>query len=100
MKYRITHITAYHYSEPASLSQNELYLHPRQTDAQHVVESNLVIEPEPQYLHRRIDYFGNIARVFMVQQPHNELTMSATSIVETKQIITMLGNALSFFSLT
>ena len=31
MKYRITHTTAYHYSEPASLSQNELFLTPRTT---------------------------------------------------------------------
>lgn len=39
--------------------------------------------PEPQYLQRRIDYFGNITHVFMVQHPHNELSMTATSMVET-----------------
>jgi transglutaminase-like putative cysteine protease len=81
MKYRITHNTTYRYSEPASLSQNELFLHPRETDTQHVVESRLTIAPEPRYLSRRIDYFGNIARVFMVQQPHKELAIAATSIV-------------------
>jgi transglutaminase-like putative cysteine protease len=81
MKYRITHNTTYRYSEPASLSQNELFLHPRETDTQHVVESRLTIGPEPRYLSRRIDYFGNIARVFMVQQPHKELAIAATSIV-------------------
>jgi transglutaminase-like putative cysteine protease len=85
MKYRITHKTAYRYSEPASLSQNELFLHPRETDTQRVVQSRLTIVPEPQYLHRRRDYFGNIAQVFMVQQPHNELSMTAASSVETRQ---------------
>ena len=85
MKYRITHKTAYRYSEPASLSQNELFLHPRETDTQRVVQSRLTIVPEPQYLQRRTDYFGNIAHVFMVQQPHNELSMTAASIVETRQ---------------
>ncbi|MGD8542103.1 MAG: transglutaminase family protein [Desulfobacteraceae bacterium] len=85
MKYRITHQTAYRYSEPASLSQNELFLHPRETDTQQVLQSRLTIVPEPQYLHRRRDYFGNIAQVFMVQQPHNELSMTAASIVETRQ---------------
>jgi transglutaminase-like putative cysteine protease len=83
MKYRVTHETAYRYSEPASLSQNELFLHPRETDTQRVVQSQLTIVPAPQYLHRRTDYFGNIAHVFMVQQPHDELRMTATSVVET-----------------
>jgi transglutaminase-like putative cysteine protease len=83
MKYRITHTTGYQYSEPASLSQNELFLTPRVTGRQQVQQSNLSFVPEPQYLHRRIDYFGNIAHVFMVQQPHNKLAVTATSIVST-----------------
>jgi transglutaminase-like putative cysteine protease len=83
MKHRIIHTTAYGYSEPASLSQNELYLYPRETDTQRVIESRLTIVPEPQYLHRRTDFFGNIVQLFMVQQPHDELTMTATSLVET-----------------
>jgi transglutaminase-like putative cysteine protease len=83
MRYRIIHKTTYRYSEPASLSQNELFLHPRETGTQRVIQSRLAIVPEPQYLNQRADYFGNIADVFMVQQPHSELTMTATSIVET-----------------
>jgi transglutaminase-like putative cysteine protease len=39
--------------------------------------------PEPQYLRQRTDYFGNIAHVFMVQQPHDELAMTTVSMVET-----------------
>ena len=81
MKYRIVHETTYQYSEPASLSQNELFLHPRETTTQRLIESELVIVPQPQYLHRRSDYFGNIAHVFMVQQPHNHLAISATCLV-------------------
>ena len=83
MNYRIVHQTAYRYSEPASLSQNELYLHPRETGTQRVAQSRLSIVPGPQYLHRRTDYFGNIAHVFMVEQPHEALDVTATSIVET-----------------
>ena len=81
MKYRIVHETTYQYSEPASLSQNELFLHPRETVTQRLVESQLVIVPQPQYLHRRTDYFGNVAHVFMVQQPHTNLAISATCLV-------------------
>jgi transglutaminase-like putative cysteine protease len=88
MKYSIVHKTAYRYSEPASLSQNELLLQPRKTDTQRVIQSRLAIIPEPQYLHCRTDYFGNIAHVFMVQQPHNELAMTAVSRVETATPVT------------
>lgn len=83
MKYRVTHTTAYQYSEPASLSQNELFLTPRETVSQQLVESQLRFEPEPQYLHRRVDYFGNLAHVFMVEQPHTRLSLTATSVVLT-----------------
>lgn len=83
MKYRITHTTAYQYSEPASLSQNELFLTPRATARQQVLQTELVFDPQPQYLHRRIDYFDNIAHVFMVQQPHKALSLTAVSIVRT-----------------
>lgn len=81
MKYRITHKTSYSYSEPASLSQNELYLHPRKTGSQQPIQSRLHIEPTPQYLQQRTDYFGNIADVFMIQQSHENLAITASSIV-------------------
>ena len=83
MKYRVTHTTAYRYSEPASLSQNELYLTPRSSNRQQVLQSQVTFVPQPQYLHRRIDYFGNIAHVLMIEQPHAELSITATSIVRT-----------------
>jgi transglutaminase-like putative cysteine protease len=83
MKYSIVHKTAYRYSEPASLSQNELFLLPRPTATQRVFDTRLDIVPEPQYLHQRTDYFGNQVQVFMVQQPHSALIMTAASTVET-----------------
>lgn len=83
MKYRIVHKTTYRYSEPASLSQNELILFPRETGMQRVTDGHLVISPEPQYVNRRTDFFGNTVQVFMVQHPHTELTMVAESHVET-----------------
>jgi transglutaminase-like putative cysteine protease len=83
MKYRIIHKTAYRYSEPASLSQNELLLWPRDTSFQRVVQNRLEILPEPQYTSSRTDFFGNRVQVFMVQHAHTELTMTATSLVET-----------------
>lgn len=83
MKYCIRHKTDYRYSEPASLSQNELLLLPRPTATQKVLDTRLDIVPLPQYMHRRTDYFGNQVQVFMVQHPHSTLTMTAASTVET-----------------
>ena len=85
MIYRVTHNTGYKYSSPASLSQNELFLFPRDTPSQQVLDRQLVIVPKPQYLHTRTDYFGNIAHVFMVQHPHNELAISVSSLVRTSR---------------
>ena len=84
MKYRIVHHTAYRYSEPASLSQNELVLTPRETAIQQVIDHRLSVVPDPQYTDLRTDYFGNNIQVFMVQHPHTELTMTATSHVQTR----------------
>jgi transglutaminase-like putative cysteine protease len=83
MKYRVTHTTAYTYSEAASLSQNELCLVPRGTARQQVISSQVSFQPQPQYVHRRIDYFGNIAHVIMIEQPHSALSITASSIVRT-----------------
>lgn len=93
MKYRITHTTTYQYSQPASLSQNELFLTPRSTNRQQALQSQLHFDPQPQYLHRRIDYFGNIAHVFMVQQPHSRLSLTATSVVRTARAADMQPEA-------
>ena len=88
MIYRIAHNTGYKYSAPASLSQNELFLAPRNTPSQQVLESRLEIEPKPQYLHQRADYYGNTAHVFMVQHPHNELAIAAMNVVKTTKPVT------------
>ena len=83
MKYRIVHNTTYRYSEPASLSQNELILRPRETAAQKVGSSRLEIRPKPEIVNDRNDYFGNPVQGFMIQHPHTELSMIATSLVDT-----------------
>ncbi len=88
MIYRITHNTGYSYSAPASLSQNEIFLFPRNTPSQEVLECQLHIEPKPQYLHKRTDYFGNTAHVFMVQHQHDKLEVTVTSLVKTSQPVT------------
>jgi len=85
MRYRITHTTAYRYSEPASLSQNEICLQPKDDDWQQCEEWQLIIAPEPQYQRQRQDFFGNRLQSFMIQHPHNQLTVTALSTVSTRE---------------
>ena len=88
MRYQVTHTTTYQYSEPASLSQNELCLLPRQTGLQKVQRSHLNVRPKPEYLEHRTDFFGNRLSMFMVQQPHNDLVMTVMSDLETAYPVT------------
>lgn len=82
MLYHIDHVTTYEYAEPASLCQNLAHLAPRNTPYQGCRETRLSIEPEPAVLSTRVDYFGNTATFFAVQERHLTLEVAARHYVE------------------
>src|SRR5260221_10489445 len=82
MLYRVTHTTQYEYAEPVSLCQNLAYLVPRGIPRQRCVSTNLTITPQPAVLSSRTDYFGNSATYFTIQEPHRQLLLVATHVVE------------------
>jgi transglutaminase-like putative cysteine protease len=61
-------------------------LKPRTSARQHLIETELIIHPEPAIRSDRIDYFGNRLCFFTVQEPHKEL------IVESRCEVELLGN--------
>ncbi|MFA5922732.1 MAG: transglutaminase family protein [Methylococcaceae bacterium] len=81
MKYRITHTTLYHYSQPVGLCQNEARLQPRNFWRQLCHNSRFDIKPIPMDFRERIDFFGNRVAYFAIQQPHIQLIVTATSDV-------------------
>ena len=81
MKYKITHITTYHYSQPVGLCQNEARLQPRDFWRQQCLASRFEINPEPADFRERIDFFGNRVAYFAIQQAHAKLTVTAISEV-------------------
>ena len=83
MKYQIEHSTGYQYSSPASLSQNELLLFPRETATQKVDSVQLEVQPAPQHLTNYRDFFGNNVHHFMVQHSHSNLSIVSTCKVST-----------------
>jgi transglutaminase-like putative cysteine protease len=82
MIYDVAHRTRYRYEDAVSLSQNQTHLTPRSTSNQLCISSELRIEPSPTVLDPWTDYFGNTAHFFSLEEPLEELVVSAHSVVE------------------
>jgi len=80
-RYRVRHMTNYSYQEPVSLCQNQAHLTPRITSWQKCEAATLTIEPQTTALHSWSDYFGNTGHYFSLEVPHDELTVTAESVV-------------------
>ncbi|WP_370978753.1 transglutaminase N-terminal domain-containing protein [Agaribacterium sp. ZY112] len=85
MRYKITHTTSYQYSAPVSNCYNLAHIIPRTSNRQACISSQVDILPIAQSQSIREDYFGNKALHFEIQNDHNELSLTATSIVETQK---------------
>lgn len=81
---RVRHATTYTYSEPTSASYSEARLTPQTTVEQYVRRSRLEIVPTAWSQEYR-DYWGSTVVAFEVTDPHEELTVVATSIVDTAE---------------
>lgn len=82
MRYRITHTTAYDYSEDVTLCHNIARLLLRNTGKQNCLASRLEIEPKPSSMLEWKDLFGNRQVNFSIETPHDRLVVKATSEVE------------------
>ena len=83
MQLRIKHTTGYHYESGAVASFNEARMTPMTTSEQYVLRSRLEISPTPWSYEYR-DYWGTTVTSFEVHDPHQDLTVVATSIVDTQ----------------
>jgi transglutaminase-like putative cysteine protease len=81
---RVVHRSTYHYAGPVRASFNEARVTPVTTPIQLVLESNFSVRPgtRPQ---RYWDYWGTVVHAFDLHEPHNQLDVVATSLVETAQ---------------
>lgn len=79
---RVRHATTYTYSTPTSASYSEARLTPQTTADQYVRRSRLDITPTAWSQEYR-DYWGATVTAFEVTDPHDELTVVATSVVDT-----------------
>tara|TARA_R110002167_G_C12623390_1_gene646961 strand:+ start:552 stop:1481 length:930 start_codon:yes stop_codon:yes gene_type:complete len=86
MIYRIRHLTHYEYEQPVTLCYNRAYLLLRDSHYQTCLSSHILISPGHTQGQQRLDYFGNKAYYFSLEQPHTELQIDVTSEIRVHDI--------------
>ena len=81
MQLRIVHTTGFGYDGKAVASYNQARLTPLTTTDQIVVHSRVEVSPKPWVSEYR-DYFGTHVTAFEVHDPHESMTVTATSTVQ------------------
>lgn len=76
------HETRYVYQTRVTTSQHVAVLEPRALPYQRLTAFELVVDPTPAQLIRRLDYFGNVVHQFQLLTPHDELRVVGQGRVE------------------
>jgi transglutaminase-like putative cysteine protease len=82
MRLRVSHRTRYEYDDPVPTSHHEARLCPLDGGGQRRLVHDTRITPEPAVRSDRTDYFGNTTLYFSLQEPHRQLEVVSTSVVE------------------
>ncbi|HXV78562.1 MAG TPA: transglutaminase family protein [Candidatus Binatia bacterium] len=80
--YRVEHRTTYRYSEPVTLSHQQLHLTARPLIYQQSQAHDVIIVPAPTYRRERTDAFGNPVTEIAIESAHSTLDIIARSVVE------------------
>jgi transglutaminase-like putative cysteine protease len=83
MLLEVRHVTQYQYDEPVRESVMEVWMQPQRASGQRLISFELDLDPASQ-LFSYADAFGNAVYHFDVPQPHDRLTITARSAVETQ----------------
>jgi transglutaminase-like putative cysteine protease len=83
MKYAITHRTRYGYDAPVTSSFAQVHQLPGSVDGQVCEQRSITADPPPEHIRERIDYFDNLTAFLSIDEEHSELTVTASSVVDT-----------------
>jgi transglutaminase-like putative cysteine protease len=89
---RIRHLTGYRYGGEVTASYNEARMLPSTDDAQFVLASSLEISPMSSS-HGYVDYWGTRVHPFEILSAHDELSLTASSLVEVRRTVPDAGGA-------
>jgi transglutaminase-like putative cysteine protease len=81
MQHRVVHTSEYVYDGRAMASYNQARMTPVTTQEQIVVHHRLDVSPKP-WTYTYTDYFGCTVTAFEVVDPHDAMTVTATSTVQ------------------
>ena len=84
MLLEIIHDTHYSYDPNVEIAQHYAHLKLAIKDTQAVINTSVVIDPNPAWQEERVDSYGNICTFFSLENRHSELLISAKSVVKTK----------------
>ncbi|WP_433827298.1 transglutaminase family protein [Actinoplanes sp. CA-015351] len=79
---KIQHKSGFEYAGPVSSSYNEARMWPRNEARQAVLDAKVEVWP-PARTYKYEDYWGTVVTAFDVHAPHEQLTVTASSTVET-----------------
>ena len=79
---RVLHRTGFRYDGPVTSSYNEARMTPLTDATQTTLDARVDVRPAAT-THRYWDYWGTLVTAFDVHEPHDELVVTATSVVET-----------------
>jgi transglutaminase-like putative cysteine protease len=85
-QYEVRHRTEYSYQDDVTSSYGWAYLTPRDGADQLCSSTRLEVLPGAALISDSVDYFGNRASYFEVHEPHRQLVVTATSLVEVSRV--------------
>ena len=81
-RYEVRHRTEYTYADEVTASYGWGCLTPRDLPDQACRSSQVEVTPAAALISHSVDFFGNRASYFEVHEPHDQLAVTATSLVE------------------
>lgn len=81
MRYRVRHTTRYEYELPVNVCHNRVCLTPKNQPNQTRIKSQVLIDPVPNELRNRVDYYGNELIFFSIYKEHEILEVTSRSEV-------------------
>lgn len=82
MRYKIRHTTVYKYQEPVSTCLNRLCLTPLNLPQHRCISSEIKIDPTPDEMDYRTDFYGNTLLFFSSFKEHDHLEITSLSEVD------------------
>ncbi|RYY91471.1 MAG: transglutaminase family protein, partial [Comamonadaceae bacterium] len=81
----VTHETRYDYAPPVATAQHMAHLKPLATASQKLLRHALRVAPEPAQRSESVDVFGNTRAFFAFESTHDQLVVTAESLVQTEE---------------